>query len=217
MDKDNSVLAWHFVESTLRDGSPIPANGVKLVHEGPLELCRSGYHASVKVLDALKYAPGSTACRVRCSGVTHGRDKLVCFERTILWRVDASNIISAFTRRQALGMIHLWDAPKIVVDYLTSGDERIRVAAWIAARAAVGAAAGGGDVAWAATWAAAGPKRWSAARDDAWAATRAAAGVRCWSDARDDAWAVAWNDAETMLVQMLYKEGAEMLGKGRAV
>ena len=86
--------AYHFVGSTLRDGSPVPENGVKLIHSGNLELYRSGFHASSKVWQALTYAPGHTLCRVMCEGeVINGADKLVCTERTVVQRIDAENLL----------------------------------------------------------------------------------------------------------------------------
>lgn len=48
------MKAWHFVGETLRDGSPIPPDGERLVYEGVLQLCVSGYHASEKIIDALR-------------------------------------------------------------------------------------------------------------------------------------------------------------------
>ena len=42
-----------------------------------------------------------------------------------------------FARMQALSVIHLYDdPPDVVLDYLMTGDESIRHAAWDAARAA---------------------------------------------------------------------------------
>lgn len=53
-----SIEAWHWTGGTLRDGSAIPAIGEPLVHAGALEPCESGLHASVRLLDALAFAPG---------------------------------------------------------------------------------------------------------------------------------------------------------------
>lgn len=136
------MKAWHFVGDTLRDGRPIPADGETLVHDGPLEMCASGMHASVRIIDALQYAPGDTVCRVECGGtIVQGDDKLVCTERTILWRVDAEAMLRDFARRCALDVINLWDAPDVVVEYLRTGDESQRAAAKAAAWAAASAAA----------------------------------------------------------------------------
>jgi hypothetical protein len=186
------MKAWHFVSDTLRDGRPVPADGEVLVHEGPLTLCASGLHASKNILDALHYAPGSIICRVEvCGEIIHGNDKLVASERTILWRVSDERILRKFARMCALDVMHLWDAPDIVVQYLKNGDESIRGAARDAADAAdaAGSAAGAAarDAARDAAWAAA----WDATRDAAWAAARDAARDAAWADAADAAGSAA--------------------------
>ena len=136
------IKAWHFCGDTLRDGRAIPADGEKLIHTGDLELCASGFHASKRILDTLKYAPGSTICRVELSGTTiECDDKLVASERTILWRIDGEYTLWRFARMCALDVVHLWDAPDAVLDYLRTGDEELRAAARAAAGAAAGAAA----------------------------------------------------------------------------
>ena len=127
---------------TLRDGRAIPPDGMTLIHGGPLGMCISGLHASRHIIDALIYAPGQTVCRVRCGGrVVESEDKLICTERTILWRLDATDILRATARRVALDVIHLWDAPDVVRRYLETGDESIRAPAWDATATATRAAA----------------------------------------------------------------------------
>ena len=158
------IKAWHFTRITLRDGSPLPADGETLVHEGELVMCESGLHASKRIIDALVYAPGHIIHRVECGGeILQLDDKLVCTERTILWRIDGDEVLRKFARLCALDVIHLWDAPQIVIDYLKTGDESkrraARDAAWDAAWATAGSGAGS------AAWAVAGD-----ARDAAWAA-----------------------------------------------
>ncbi len=149
--------AYHFVGDTLRDGRPVPANGVTLVHNGPLEMCKTGLHASRKSWQALVYAPGNNLCRVNCAGeIIEGGDKLDCAERTIISRIDAGPLLQSFARQCALDVIKLWDAPDIVRDYLTTGNEKLRdaarAAAWAAARDAARATARAAarDAAWAA-------------------------------------------------------------------
>ena len=62
-------LAWHFVGDKLRDGRPIPADGVWLEHEGPLKMCDSGLHFARQPFDALSYACGATTlCLVEIGG-----------------------------------------------------------------------------------------------------------------------------------------------------
>lgn len=152
------MKAWHFVGATLRDGQPVPADGVTLKFDGKPILCKQGLHASVDPFDALEYAPGATLCLVECGGeIVLDTDKLVCTERTIIARMDATDMLRYFARMQALSVVHLWDAPDVVLDYLMTGDESIRAAAWYAA--------------WAPAWAPA----WLEARDAASASVWAAA------------------------------------------
>lgn len=175
------MLAWHFVGKALRNGDPIPPDGEDLVYNGEVRICRSGLHASENILDALKYAPGETLCRVDCLQIVDKQsDKLVCRRRKILWRIDSTAALRAFSRHEALSVVHLWEASDVVLDYLKRGNEKIRAAAqaavgdtaWNTARAAACAAA------WAATQAAA---RYgalnaalNAARAAVWKADRAA-------------------------------------------
>lgn len=136
------VMAWHFVGEKLRDGRDIPPDGVELVHEGPLEMCISGLHASVLLIDALRYAPGVTLCRVKCCGaIVSSYDKLVCTRRTIEWRLDTTEVLRAFARQCALDVAHLWEMPDIVRQHLTIGDGSLRIPAWNIASHAASAAA----------------------------------------------------------------------------
>ncbi|HEY1326256.1 MAG TPA: hypothetical protein VGI14_04915 [Casimicrobiaceae bacterium] len=171
------ITAYHFVGGTLLDGRPIPADGEWLTHEGEAVLCKSGLHASKCPFDALAYAPGQTLCLVECDDVVAEEDnKFVCRRRKIVARFDATEMLFAFARWAALGVIDLWNAPDVVRKFLETGDESLRAAARAAARAARGPAR---DPAWAARAAA-----WDAAADAAADAARTAA----W----DAAWAVAW-------------------------
>ena len=176
------IRAYHFVGATLRDGRPVPADGEWLTHDGPVEMCVSGLHASRCPFDALQYAPGATLCLVDCEDIiTEHDDKLVCRRRRIVKRIDATELCRLAARRYALDAIHLWDAPAVVREYLETGREDLRTAAWAAARDAAWDAAR--DAAWDASWDAA----WAAARAAAWAAARDAA----WDAARDAAWDAA--------------------------
>jgi hypothetical protein len=194
------MKAWHFVSDTLRDGRPVPADGEVLVHEGPLKLCASGLHASKNILDALRYAPGSTICRVEVAGkIIHGDDKLVCTERTILWRVAGEKILRKFARMCARDVLHLWDAPAIVEKYLKTGDESIREAARAAAWTAAGAAA-------AAAWpaAAAAARATAAARPTAAARSAACAAAEATAEAtaRNAVWLAARTKQSRRLARM---------------
>lgn len=174
--QQSSVLAWHFLYegNKMRDGKVAPADGVPLHFAGEPIPCEQGLHASLQPFDALQYAPGAILCLVRCAGtIVYTEDKIVCTERTIVARMDATELLRYFARMQALSVVHLWDAPDVVLDYLMTADESIRTAARTAARAAAWAA-------WSAAQDAVRDAAWAAARDAAREAARAAA----WSAAR---------------------------------
>ena len=172
------MKAYHFVGKTLRDGTPIPADGEWLEHKGECVICESGLHASKHPFDALQYAPGETLCLVECEDIAAEQDdKFVCRRRKIVARFDATEMLWAMSRWAALQVIHLWEAPPVVRDYLQTGDKSLRAAAWAAA------------------WAAARDAAWDAARAAAWDAARAAAWAAATAAARDAAWDAAWDAA----------------------
>jgi len=206
------TLAWHFVRNAdgkllLRDGREVPPLGEWLEHDGPVAICASGLHASYRALDALRYCERerAAACLVEVECViAEQTDKLVCRRRRVVAVVrDADETLRLFARLQALSVIHMWDAPQVVREYLETGDESLRAAASAAARAAARAAAS--DVACAAARAAA----WAAARG-AWAASDAAASANAsanaarttsaWVAARAAAWAAARDELELLLL-----------------
>ena len=194
------VRAYHFVGNTLRDGSPIPSDGEWLVYNGPLEMCQSGLHASLEPFDALRYAPGHTLCLVDCEGIEkQDHDKFVCRRRRIVQRGDASVMLNYFARMQALSVVHLWDVPDVVLEYLMSGDSRAAAqdAAWAATRAATCAAAQ--DAARAAAQ--------DAAQDAAWAAAQDAARAAAWAAAWDAAWAATRADFKALVAEFFHSAG----------
>ena len=156
------MIGYHFTAETLRDGRAIPPIGEWLEHEGPIEPCVSGLHASEHPFDAFSFAPGNLLHRVELEGdlQSHGApiNKWAGCRRRILGSIDAEPILREFARWCALQVIHLWDAPTIVREYL----EPKRAAAR--------------DAAWAAAWAAAEAAAWDAAWDAAFSAARAAGG-----------------------------------------
>ena len=196
-------MAWHFA-TVAPDGSFVTAHGglpvvvgETLECSGPLELCQSGLHASKSALAALGYAQGSVLCRVELGGEMYqDADKHVARRRTAVWAYDASDVLRAFARRCALDVVHLWDAPDVVILYLKTGHEDLRAAARGAARAAARAAAwdAGGAAAWAA---------WDAARAAAWAAARDAARDAAQAAARDAARDAAQAKLRRRLTSML--------------
>ena len=133
---DTPMKAWHFVNDTLRDGSPVPKDGEKLVFTGEPILCKQGYHASNSPFDALQYAPGNILCRVECGGtIIKDTDKFVCTERTIIKRMDVTGMLRYFARMQALSVIHLYPngTDDVVFDFLMTGENAN--AAYAAAKA----------------------------------------------------------------------------------
>lgn len=136
----SKILAWHFVGTRLRDGSPIPADGKWLEFPGKCVICESGLHASREPFDASQYARGEVLCLVECEQIEEEHnDKFVCHWRKIIARKNIAEILRWFARMQALSMIHLWPAnpPDVVLDWLMTGDESLRVAAWSLAWSAV--------------------------------------------------------------------------------
>jgi hypothetical protein len=152
-----------------------PKVGVTHTVPGPLVLCMRGLHASVFPLDALSYAKSPNIWRVALSGeINRGENKCCATERTYLWRLDASQVLGAFARKCALDVIHLWDPPDVVIKFLRTGDETLRVQAAGFAEAEAGSPAG----------------LMSGQRNASWAAARAAAAAAwCtpWASARDAA------------------------------
>jgi hypothetical protein len=178
------IRAWHFIAGgRLRDGTTAPKDGKWLKFDGKPILCEQGLHASIDAFDALSFAPGETLCLVDCAGtVLHGNDKIVCTERRIVVRMDATPLLRYLARQQALSVLHLYpgEPAQCVLDFLM-GDDEAREAAWSAARSAESATR---SEAWAAVW---------AARAAAWSAVRSAAWSEVWSAAWSEAWSEAWS------------------------
>ncbi len=176
---------WQFVGSTLRDGSPIPPDDEWLQYDGAVKICKSGLHFSDTPFDALQYAPGGTLCYVEVADVVHtDADKSVCRRRKIIAKGDATEALRYFARTQALSVIHLTEEPaEAVCDYLATGDEDLRAAAWAAARAAA----------------------WDAARAAAWDAARDAARDAAWDAARAAAWDAALAAARDAFNELIYE------------
>ena len=148
--EDAPLRAWHFLTGepdapTLRDGRPAPRVGEPLVYTGPLKACRSGLHASVQLLQALRYAPGPVLAEVDCSGWIYPQeDKLVCSRRVIRRLLDSTPALRAFGRRVALAVFNQVETRLAVSDardWLLTGDEHYRAAAYSAARLAAWSAA----------------------------------------------------------------------------
>jgi len=145
------MRAYHFVASKLRDGRPIPADGVWLEHRGKAVLCAQGLHASEHPYDALKYAPGTTLCLVEMGGtIVRGDDKLVATKRRIIARIDAEPLLRLFARKVASEVFykHFKEGQHPAIDeWLLHGRNRdaaryaAESAAWYAAEYAAESAA----------------------------------------------------------------------------
>ncbi len=181
------MLAWHFLSEDKRlgngDGRLVEV-GATLECEGEPELCNNGMHGSARLIDALYYASGPIVCRVKIEGdVIQDEDKLCGRRRTVLWMLDATDILHEFGLACAEDALTLVDNP----------DPR-SVAAIAAKRNWLRSEITDEelDSAWAAAWDAA----LAAARDEAYAAAMAAALDSAWAAARNAAWAArsaAWN------------------------
>jgi hypothetical protein len=135
------MLAWHFLKSDRKLAYPphTPVLTGQRLTVGParLDLCAYGLHASERALDALIYAPGPIVCRVRLGGrILTGEDKACASERTVIAMADATETLRAFARSCALDVIDKWNAPAVVREYLETGNEDLRAAAWSAESAA---------------------------------------------------------------------------------
>ncbi len=153
-----NIVGFHFTGSALRDGRKLPAIGEWLEYEGAIVPCESGLHASPDPFDALQCASGSVLHQVELDGtiVAHGDpvDKWAASRRRIIRSVDLTAVCRLFAREQALSVIHLWNAPAVVRQYLETGDETIRAAAEEAAEAASRAAWTSDEESHATAWAA---------------------------------------------------------------
>lgn len=143
------------------------------------KLCSAGLHASERPIDAISYARGPILCAVELHGdITYDDDKACATSRHTLWMADATDVLRYFARWCALDVAHLWEAPQTVVDFLKTGDESKRAAAWNAARNT--------------TWDAARIAAWDAGSDSAWAAAWDSTWAAVWST-WDSTWDAAWD------------------------
>ena len=218
--KEQGLLAWHFLpaDGRLQFGARSKVKVGQTLRRDPakLSLCNYGLHASVRPLDALKYAPGPVVCRVRLGGtIIEDDDKCVASRRTVLWMADAERDLRLFAC-WCVRNTPLHDG-RTAWDLLT--DKRSQTAVEVAERYADGLATQDElDAAWAAAWAAARNARVAAgraARDARVAAgaaarnARVAAGaaardarVAAWDAARDAAWDAQNAQLEKMLLEL---------------
>ena len=100
--------------------------------------CKNGWRKLCKNLDGIKRHGAKTPITMIQILESNGLDDA-------LWCLRACDghepLAREFACWCALRVIDLWDAPKVVRDYLISGGHETRAAAWAAARAAAGDAA----------------------------------------------------------------------------
>jgi hypothetical protein len=189
-----------------------------------LSMCNYGLHASIRAIDALKYAPGPVICRVRLGGtIIEDTDKCVASRRTVIWIADAERELRLFAcwtvRNTPLGDGRMvWDlltdkrsqtaieVAELYADGLATDDELDAAAdaAAYAARAAYGAYTAA-DAAAAAADAAAADAAAAAAR----AAYTAAAYTAYTAYTATDAHAASQATQNTHLEQVLSTLGGE--------
>ena len=177
-------------------GDPVTVGSRVTLVGGRIEPCVWGLHGSERLLDALGYSPCDTPVIGYCEfggEIERETDKIAARSRTLLWalgEVTTETVLRTHSRWSALMVLHLWDAPGVMVRYLVTGDEELRAAAmdaaWDAAMAAAWAAA------WYAAWDAARDAAWAAARDVALAAARAAARAAAWDAGNTELERLAW-------------------------
>ena len=171
------IQAWHFSNGHPRndpDTKIVP--GLHLtVDPDRLVMCKYGLHGSVRLIDALRYAPGAVLSRVELSGrILEDTNKYVASERTHIAIEDVTRTLHEFAiwcAEQALALIdnpdprslealhikRLWLDGKATDDKLTAARDAADAAtntAWAATKAARDAAgAMVTDAAHAAAWA----------------------------------------------------------------
>jgi hypothetical protein len=113
MKKETPVLGWHFLpqDGRLQFGVRRAVKVGKTYRAtGELVLCQNGMHASEKIIDALRYAPGPICCRVELAGsIISDTDKLVARSRRVLAMIDSTRILHEFAcicAEDALKLIH---------------------------------------------------------------------------------------------------------------
>jgi len=196
-----TTTVWHFAADKLRDGRPLPKAGDALHHAGEVIPCESGYHGSVRLRDALGYAPGPFVARRQLSGtvVPHNTDKHAASDCLMLTDyVDATNTLHRFACWCATKALDREDAAGRTVDPRSRAAVAAKLA-WLNGEIDEATL----DAAWAAAWAAAEAATWAAARDAAWAAAWAAARDATWAAARDAAWDEFDAELERLLTELL--------------
>jgi len=233
-------FGWHFLPSDgrlygnghLPDGGRIKVEvGKTLKVKPPLRICKHGFHACRRALDALQYAPDMPrllACYVRLSGEIlepDGDDKSCATERTVLWMIDATEVLHEFScwcaeralQRANINDKRLWGAIAAKRAWMAGEitDEEVaiaRAAGWAAWPDWATWPAWPAWAVWAASWDAGCGAAWTA-----WASVRA---VRAAAKAARAAWDVVRDVArgeeakQNAKLEAMLKEAAGVVGRG---
>ena len=98
----NPKIAWHFLPENKRlrydDDRHIQIGKTYRVrNKEPIQLCANGMHASVDILDAIKYAPGPILCKVEMGeDCILGDNKCVSSSRKVISMMDATGLLHEF-------------------------------------------------------------------------------------------------------------------------
>ena len=91
------------------------------------------------------------------SGADDADARIFCFcidvtksSKRLIACLEATDLLRQFARSCALDVVHLWKPPAVVKEYLKTGNEALRDAAWAAADAASNTASAAANAAWAA-------------------------------------------------------------------
>ena len=175
------MKAWYFAAKGNRlnygDNRMIRVGVTHTVDCNP-KLCKSGLHASERIIDALSYANYHILYRVELGGkMDIGDDKISAQSRKYLQRYDLKDILLEFSRwaaKQNIEKIKPYTSKAdyaLIIKWLDTGDKRIRSAA----RSAVYSAADSADsAAYSAAYSAEDSAADSAARSSARSAARSA-------------------------------------------
>ncbi|MHB1937026.1 MAG: DUF7666 domain-containing protein [Acidobacteriaceae bacterium] len=203
----NRILAWHFLDD---DGLDRNGNEVEIGQttsvKGPIVICKHSLHWSERLIDALKYAPGSTLCRVEGWGdVERERDTGCSRHRKVLAKANIAPILHEFACRVAEQALQdagvkdkrSWAAIETKRRWLAgdASDDELAAAegaAWLAGDATTKELAAARSAAWMAAW----ESRTAAAEAAAWAVWSARV-------VRSAAAEVARERQNTLLTQMV--------------
>lgn len=109
------MVGWHFLPDDKRmqfGKRELVEVGKTYEAVGLLRLCKNGMHASRRIIDALKYAPGPICCKVELrKEIIEDIDKAVARARHVIAMVDATKILHEFACLCAEDALKLVSSP----------------------------------------------------------------------------------------------------------